>query len=902
MPISKPAVGSAGWNTAVDALIDRHNVLESFDPAAVQPADADLTALAGLGDGSPRRSGGTWSVRSDAQLAAALGVSSGGAASNDVGPLEGMTAYSYGHSYNNATYNTGIGAAGSWIMRLADRKRMTLVGRAQDGLRMIATGDSVARRVLSGGQVWTPNTRGLITLCCTYNDAASYGTDAASVRSFGHAVRTFLAATRSKAKITAASAAWVYSAGWTSSATSAITSTNRIQTTTVGAYAEVNVVGDKADLLLTLRAAGNGVYTITSGGSTVATVSTMNTTMGIDYTPAAISLSGLGSGTHTLRITLTSGTWLGVDGLFIPSETPPPVILLGEGTITGASAGIGATIRATYLPVMSSVAAEFPNAVYVDSDDASWSSTTMAIFDGVHPNDHGASVLATLVLNTIATDVDWSNGLNTIAGTSPSYSAPAAPSTPGGGQNGAGVAGAATVASATDNFTRTDSASVPGGTETGALTWAVTGGVGATWGITSNRLRNKATADSVCTIDPGLASGTVSLTLPGAALNRGIAFRISTDGVEGFVFWRNASGTYELAAKGTGGYFPVGSTFSGVTPGSDDVLTVVMNGSAITCRVNGTTVITHTEASFAVGNTRHGAFSFTANDDFDAFTWSDSTSIGGGTLTNSTLPTITGTATEGQTLTAGNGTWSATPDSHTYQWKRAGTNISGATSSTYVLVTADVGSTITVAVTAVKSGYTSATATSAATGTVAALGGATTIAADTFTRANGSTLGSTETGSFAWTPNAGTTWAIASNALTCTSSAGDFSVCAADTGAADGTVSITMATSGTAGGLAFRFNTDGSNGYIVWKEGSNYTLSRKTSSSYNGLGSSSGITPASGDVLTAVLNGSSITIKVNGTTRIGPVTTSTYATQTRHGGVSFGGDVFDAFTQTNATT
>jgi len=101
------------------------------------------------------------------------------------------------------------------------------------------------------------------------------------------------------------------------------------------------------------------------------------------------------------------------------------------------------------------------------------------------------------------------------------------------------------------------------------------------------------------------------------------------------------------------------------------------------------------------------------------------TPTGGQTLTNTSLPTITGTPTEGQALSAGNGSWSAVPDSYTYQWKRSGSNISGATASTYTLVTADVGSTITVAVTAIKSGYTSGSATSNPTGTISAASGVT---------------------------------------------------------------------------------------------------------------------------------------------------------------------------------
>lgn len=78
---------------------------------------------------------------------------------------------------------------------------------------------------------------------------------------------------------------------------------------------------------------------------------------------------------------------------------------------------------------------------------------------------------------------------------------------------------------------------------------------------------------------------------------------------------------------------------------------------------------------------------------------------------------ITGVTTQGQTLTAVPGTWTGTP-SYAYQWKRGGADISGATAGTYVLQFADVGQTITVAITGTN-GYGSASTTTAGVGPVA---------------------------------------------------------------------------------------------------------------------------------------------------------------------------------------
>jgi hypothetical protein len=72
--------------------------------------------------------------------------------------------------------------------------------------------------------------------------------------------------------------------------------------------------------------------------------------------------------------------------------------------------------------------------------------------------------------------------------------------------------------------------------------------------------------------------------------------------------------------------------------------------------------------------------------------------------TNSVAPVVSGTTRNGETLTTTNGSWTASPTSYAYRWKRASasggsySDISSATSNSYRLTDADVGKYIKVSV------------------------------------------------------------------------------------------------------------------------------------------------------------------------------------------------------------
>jgi hypothetical protein len=92
--------------------------------------------------------------------------------------------------------------------------------------------------------------------------------------------------------------------------------------------------------------------------------------------------------------------------------------------------------------------------------------------------------------------------------------------------------------------------------------------------------------------------------------------------------------------------------------------------------------------------------------------------------TNTVLPVITGTARTGATLTTSNGTWTSSPSSYAYQWKRASTvggtytNIASATNRTYELTDTDIDKFIKVSVIATNIIGASSAALSTATAVV----------------------------------------------------------------------------------------------------------------------------------------------------------------------------------------
>ena len=178
---------------------------------------------------------------------------------------------------------------------------------------------------------------------------------------------------------------------------------------------------------------------------------------------------------------------------------------------------------------------------------------------------------------------------------------------------------------------------------------------------------------------------------------------------------------------------------------------------------------------------------------------------------------------------------------------------------------------------------TSTTATTAAVAVTA-------ITSDGFTGTDGTTVGGRATDIYnggtakTWTTQNGSSWAISGNKLSITSTTTADAIITLDSGVSDCTVQGTFSTNGATADdnprLYFRF-TDMTNHFLVQATDTNYQLFRKMPS-YTLKQSSTGITPANGDIVKVVLLGSSIQVYINGTLAITDTDTN-LTTATKHG-------------------
>jgi hypothetical protein len=180
-----------------------------------------------------------------------------------------------------------------------------------------------------------------------------------------------------------------------------------------------------------------------------------------------------------------------------------------------------------------------------------------------------------------------------------------------------------------------------------------------------------------------------------------------------------AAGDLVTATPTISGTAKVGATLTAATGSWSPVPSFTYQWKRSGVAISGATLATYVPTAADAGSTLSVSVSGALAGYNSATTTSGATAaVASGDLTTAT-PTISGSAKVGATLTASPGAWEPAATVFTYQWNRAGAAISGATSTTYVPTTADLGAALTVSVTGTLSGYATATKTSAATAVVA---------------------------------------------------------------------------------------------------------------------------------------------------------------------------------------
>lgn len=588
--------------------------------APEQPAQATLVptgggeyrldlALPGGQDGAPGAPGGSdaatagW-IETGAETPAALGAWLNQQDIAGTAPqLERQALYVTGHSWVD-----GDISATQWWQRVSDRSASPSETMAGYSGRTVC---DVALLDLSGTNAWVARTRAFVLACCTINDLTIYQGTAASQRGYGYAWGSILSMVTANAIIAANTVDVVYSPGWSKVAVSRTSgqgsSTNstggeQFTTTTAGSYLEFALTGPEVDVVLMARAAGAGLATATISGATVGTLDLTAATA--QDTPAVLKLRGLGAGTRTVRVTLTSGARMTLDSIRIPAANPVSGVILGEPPITATNYPNYLTDLAAFKADLAALVADYPTLGWLDLDLPDFTAASH-LYDGKHPSDIGADWIAGRVVRA-AKATPWTSGLHKISTPQDAeYIHPTPPPVPSGGQPGAGAIPPI----------MTDTAPYSGATDTGGLTWAeVTTDGGGTPGY----------AHTYTTVNPGTADVIVRATLsaidadaaPGLVVGS-LAFRVGD--IDNGIHMSVRTDTYAFTRFNAGTHATLNQT-AGLAPQVGDVVELRGNGVVVECWVNDAKIYEHTNLSAGSTSTQHGFMSTPLTSDT---AWSD---------------------------------------------------------------------------------------------------------------------------------------------------------------------------------------------------------------------------------------------------------------------------------------
>jgi len=263
-------------------------------------------------------------------------------------------------------------------------------------------------------------------------------------------------------------------------------------------------------------------------------------------------------------------------------EFPPTILIIKDTTCTatGYARYGGGTYNdakvAAFNGYLTDVIAEYPGAPIVVADPMGdgWNPATMTAPDGQHPNDRGQAHIVASCLKALNA-APYRQGLNL------------------------GIqASAGPTVYAADNFNRVDGP--VGSTPTGGFAWTPTTMSGTvTWATSGSHLAGTtAGGEGLLLIDDGHADGTLSATYLGG--DGGLVFR-AVSATNFIMLWVNG-GTWTLIRQNSGYAVLAGGLAAAV---NGDAVQVVLAGSTVTVKVNGTQVYSGTQAINTTA-TKHG--------------------------------------------------------------------------------------------------------------------------------------------------------------------------------------------------------------------------------------------------------------------------------------------------------
>lgn len=258
---------------------------------------------------------------------------------------------------------------------------------------------------------WIPGTdTGLILRgSAPFNDLRYYGfPNAVELREVIGALRAEFAIYSAAELVFASDGRLTYSAGWTEGSDSQSSGGVRAFSGTEGDVATLTHTflddEDSACFVWTVQAGVNYTIEYRRDGDLMATIEHGNNTQLCKSVGYRFTRLTPGDHVLTATITATAGNAI-IDSALIGSTTPPPILNVLPYTLTPAGWAISPeqgsnAVQAGWVPYVKALCAEFPNVTVVKVDG--FDPATM-LGDLVHPNDVGASFLASVYKAAAAT-------------------------------------------------------------------------------------------------------------------------------------------------------------------------------------------------------------------------------------------------------------------------------------------------------------------------------------------------------------------------------------------------------------------------------------------------------------------------------------------------------------------